>query len=83
MGGPTVLNELIERGAMGEKFVIHYAALPLELIFEGCESYDPTICLPFARGWIIVNRFLRTPFASAARAAISRTISILNFNRAG
>jgi len=36
--------------------VIHYAALPLELIFEGCESYDPDyLRLRFARGWIIVE----------------------------
>jgi len=36
--------------------VIHYAALPLELVFEGCESYAPRyLRLHFARGWIVVE----------------------------
>lgn len=36
--------------------MIHYAALPLELIFEGCEGYAPHyLRLPFARGWIVLE----------------------------
>ncbi len=36
--------------------MIHYVAFPLELIFEGYESYAPEyLRLPFARGWIIVE----------------------------
>ncbi len=36
--------------------MIHYAALPLELIFEGCDSYRPAhLCIPFHRGSIIVE----------------------------
>ena len=36
--------------------MIHYAALPPELIFEGCESYRPEyLRIPFQRGVIIVE----------------------------
>jgi hypothetical protein len=36
--------------------VIHYAAFPLELIFEGCESYVPEyLRIPFARGCLVVE----------------------------
>lgn len=36
--------------------MIHYAALPPELIFQGCESYTPEyLTIPFARGSIVME----------------------------
>ncbi|NLA25909.1 MAG: hypothetical protein GX878_00790 [Firmicutes bacterium] len=36
--------------------LIHHAALPPELIFQGCDSYAPEyLTIPFARGSIVVE----------------------------